>query len=174
MVQQQHAAPAGVAFASMAAALLAAAALAVQSHTRKRTSLLAAGCTRLCLSRQGAHTPLPDFLAEVAAQLPGGAMGELAELVLAGFGIARLPGRHLAALGALTRLDLSRNALAALPPEVGLLSALDDLDVSRNRLRGLPPELGRLSRLRLLNCMANELERLPDEIGDLASLYRLG
>ncbi len=123
----------------MAAALLAAAALAVQSHTRKRTSLLAAGCTRLCLSRQGAHTPLPDFLAEVAAQLPGGAMGELAELVLAGFGIARLPGRHLAALGALTRLDLSRNALAALPPEVGLLSALDDLDVSRNRLRGLPP-----------------------------------
>ncbi len=158
----------------MAAALLATAALAVQSHTRKRTSLLAAGCTRLCLSRQGAHTPLPDFLAEVAAQLPGGAVGELVELVLAGFGIARLPGRRLATLVALTRLDLSRNALAALPPEVGLLSALDDLDVSRNRLRSLPPELGRLSRLRLLNCMANELERLPDEIGDLASLYRLG
>ena len=174
MVLQQQTAVAYSAYACAAAAILAAAALTVQPQRRKRTTSLLSGCQRLCLSRQDAHALQPDLFAEVAAQLPGGAAEELQELTLSGYGIARLPAAHLATLGALARLDLSRNALTALPPEVRLLTALVDLDVSRNRLRSLPPDLGRLTRLRLLNCMANELDCLPEELGDLASLYRLG
>ena len=49
-----------------------------------------------------------------------------------------------------------------------------DLDVSRNALTALPPELGACTSLVLLNAMANRLEAVPPELGDLRSLYRLG
>ena len=52
--------------------------------------------------------------------------------------------------------------------------SLQDLDVSRNALTALPPELGACTRLVLLNAMTNALEAVPPDLGDLRSLYRLG
>jgi Leucine-rich repeat (LRR) protein len=49
-----------------------------------------------------------------------------------------------------------------------------DLDVSRNALTALPPQLGACTGLVLLNAMANALEAVPPELGGLRSLYRLG
>ena len=63
----------------------------------------------------------------------------------------------LFSLRRLTRLDLSRNALAALPAAIGELAALTALDLSRNVLRQLPAELGRCGRLRELSVLANKL-----------------
>ena len=60
------------------------------------------------------------------------------------------------------------------PPQVSCLVRLEELDVSRNALAALPPALGRCSALRLLNAMANRLAAVPPQLGGLAALRRLG
>ncbi|KAG2452904.1 hypothetical protein HYH02_002247 [Chlamydomonas schloesseri] len=67
---------------------------------------------------------------------------------------------HLLELTRLTRLDLSRNRLAALPPQLcAALRDLRDLDVSGNAIPHLPADLSCLSRLTRLaaadNCLAS-------------------
>ncbi|XP_075918320.1 volume-regulated anion channel subunit LRRC8E-like [Petromyzon marinus] len=94
-------------------------------------------------------------------------------------------------------LDLSRNAIAALPPDVWLLTQLSTLLLSGNALRRLPDELfrceglrtlalannelcelsglvGRLRRLRRLELVGNRLTELPAELGECAELRRGG
>jgi len=56
----------------------------------------------------------------------------------------------------LVHLDLSRNSIGVLPPEIGNFSLLEHLDVSRNHLRELPVELGRLAKLRKLVLLSNK------------------
>lgn len=51
---------------------------------------------------------------------------------------------------ALSRLDVSGNALGALPDELGACGALALLDFSRNRVRAIPPALGRCGELQVL------------------------
>jgi Leucine-rich repeat (LRR) protein len=46
-------------------------------------------------------------------------------------------------------LNMARNSLTALPPEISCLSSLTELDVGRNQLAALPPSLCSLSQLQV-------------------------
>lgn len=51
----------------------------------------------------------------------------------------------------LVSLDLSYNALEALPPEIATLRNLEELYLAHNNLATLPAAIGALSRLSALN-----------------------
>ena len=67
-------------------------------------------------------------------------------------------------------LDLSREDLEYLPPEIGNLVDLVELDLTGNRLTELPAEIGNLTSLTRLNARNNQLRSLPPEIGNLTNL----
>eukprot|EP00955_Chlamydomonas_euryale_P112981 366182-Chlamydomonas_euryale.AAC.2 len=73
----------------------------------------------------------------------------------------------------LSKLDLSRNQLKALPDRLGALSTLTHLDVSHNALQGLFSSLPTLDGLKLLNLEANRLIGLPDAVASLPHLVVL-
>ncbi|MFT4546042.1 MAG: leucine-rich repeat protein SHOC2 [Bacteroidia bacterium] len=67
-------------------------------------------------------------------------------------------------------LDLSKNRLKGLPPQLGLLKKLKKLILFKNRIETLPAEIGELEDLRELVVNQNEMETLPYEIGNLKKL----
>jgi Leucine-rich repeat (LRR) protein len=67
-------------------------------------------------------------------------------------------------------LDLSKNRLTEIPPQLGLLKNLKKLILNKNKIEVLPAEIGQLEDLRELIISQNELESLPTEIGDLKKL----
>ena len=73
----------------------------------------------------------------------------------------------------LQELDLSDNALSALPPEIWNLTTLQLLYLSNNQLSELPPEIGNLALLQRLSLSGNQLSELPPEIGHLTALRGL-
>ncbi|HEY3362762.1 MAG TPA: COR domain-containing protein [Methanosarcina sp.] len=72
-----------------------------------------------------------------------------------------------------TTLDLSRNQLTQLPPEITKLKNLTTLDLSRNQLTQLPSEIGELINLTILSLSENQLTQIPPEITELKSLTTL-
>ncbi len=70
----------------------------------------------------------------------------------------------------LHELDLSKNRLKSLPPDIRLLKKLKRLIVFKNLLETLPPEIGEVENLEELIINRNELISLPDEIGKLRHL----
>lgn len=70
-------------------------------------------------------------------------------------------------------LDLSRNNISTLPPEIGELTHLSVLDLSGTGLTALPPEIGLLTNLKILSARKNKLCELPKEIGQLNNLMTL-
>ena len=70
-------------------------------------------------------------------------------------------------------LDLSKQALATLPPEIGTLVNLKRLHLDKNKLTALPAEIGKLTNLTTLNLDSNYLTALPPEIGKLTNLTGL-
>ncbi|MCP4674369.1 MAG: hypothetical protein GY854_02390 [Deltaproteobacteria bacterium] len=72
-----------------------------------------------------------------------------------------------------TRLDLPRNKLKELPPEIGQLTNLTALDLSYTQLTEIPPEIGQLSKLTVLYLHNNPLTELPTDVGKLSNLTRL-
>lgn len=70
-------------------------------------------------------------------------------------------------------LDLSRNHLQEIPPQVGMLKNLKKLILNKNKIEQLPAEIGQLEDLRELIISQNELESLPPEIGQLKKLRYL-
>ncbi len=67
-------------------------------------------------------------------------------------------------------LDLSRNRIKEIPPQIGLLKKLKKLILEKNKIEALPAEIGELEDLRELIINRNELETLPAEIGNLKKL----
>ena len=110
--------------------------------------------------------------------LPDNALAELASLKLLDissnqlreFGTVR---GSLRGLCALVKVDLSRNALQCLGPELAHLSALAELNVSGNALRELPAELCACVGLRTLQASDNQLVALPAAFGRLVCLEEL-
>lgn len=70
-------------------------------------------------------------------------------------------------------LDLSRNHIARLPPEIGELENLSVLDVSQTGLLELPEEVCSLTNLRILKVRKNKLSKLPEGFGRLVNLMTL-
>ncbi len=72
-----------------------------------------------------------------------------------------------------TGLDLSREELTVLPPEIGQRTSLTSLYLEGNQLTELPSEIGQLTSLTSLDLRNNQLTELPPEIGRLTSLESL-
>ncbi|KAJ1460931.1 hypothetical protein M885DRAFT_508403 [Pelagophyceae sp. CCMP2097] len=104
--------------------------------------------------------------------LPGQAMGLLTymvELDVSHNALEALP----AALGGcvrLRKLNADHNNLAELPPQLGDCKFLEELYANHNRLKTVPASLGALQCLRVLELRTNKLEQLPYEIGVLETL----
>jgi hypothetical protein len=77
-------------------------------------------------------------------------------------------------LAGTTRLDLSAG-LTEFPPEIfDLADSLEILNLSGNALSALPPDLPRLHRLRVLFCSDNQFTELPAVLGQCAQLSMIG
>jgi Leucine-rich repeat (LRR) protein len=70
----------------------------------------------------------------------------------------------------LRELDLSRNQIDSLPAAIGNLVFLERLSLSNNQLTEVPREIGRLRQLVYLGLNRNQIVRLPETIGDLERL----
>ena len=70
-------------------------------------------------------------------------------------------------------LDISGNALAAVPESVRQLTNLETLLIHYNHLTALPDWLGQLTRLRQLYCGNNRLTILPQSLRQLVHLREL-
>ncbi len=73
----------------------------------------------------------------------------------------------------LKEINLNRNTMVTLPPEVGQLHSLIKLELQNNQLTNLPPEIGKLINLAELNLNQNKLITLPPQIGGLGRLTSL-
>ncbi|MCJ2008411.1 leucine-rich repeat-containing protein kinase family protein [Methylobacterium sp. HMF5984] len=72
-------------------------------------------------------------------------------------------------------LRLPAAGLTVLPPEIfGLADTLEVLDLSGNALTALPDDLGRLTRLQVLFCSGNPFATLPPVLGDCRALSQVG
>ncbi|MDH6169634.1 hypothetical protein M2282_004802 [Variovorax boronicumulans] len=77
-------------------------------------------------------------------------------------------------LAGATRLDLSCG-LTEFPREIfGLADSLQTLNLSGNALDALPDDLGRLHKLRVLFCSDNRFTTLPESIGQCSNLDIVG
>ena len=77
-------------------------------------------------------------------------------------------------LSGTTRLDLSEN-LTVFPPEIfALADSLEILNLSGNALAALPADLGRLHKLRVLFCSDNKFEEVPAALGQCPALEMVG
>ena len=70
-------------------------------------------------------------------------------------------------LSRLQHMNLLRNNLTHLPPNIGLLGNLIRFEIANNKLVELPNDIGKLSRLKHLNLECNELSVLPFSFGTL-------
>ena len=78
-------------------------------------------------------------------------------------------------LAGVRTVRLPAAGLTAFPAEIfGLADTLEVLDLSGNALSALPDDLGRLKSLRVLFCSGNPFATLPPALGDCAALSQVG
>ncbi|XP_070570938.1 uncharacterized protein [Ptychodera flava] len=70
-------------------------------------------------------------------------------------------------------LDISDNALTAIPEELCEIKTLEVLNISNNNLRKLPEDLAKLSKLRVLGMEGNILMEFPECVCELSDLLEL-
>lgn len=75
--------------------------------------------------------------------------------------------------GRIIELNLNKNVLYVLPPEIGRLTSLKKLSAEANFLNELPIEIWNLINLRHLNLSSNQLTSIPEEIKNLINLKYL-
>lgn len=135
----------------------------------------AAAATAAAASAHGARRPLQDFPRELQW------MSYLRQWHVRGTRICQLPD-YLAQFSQLCVLDLPKNSITELPPEIGEGRGQRSGTVSQMiplslpiflSSLSLPPPSGKLRQLRELNISYNRLSRVPPELGDCESLERL-
>ncbi len=84
--------------------------------------------------------------------------------------LKQVPVEVFTAFPNLQLLDLSKNRLVEIPPELGMLKNLKKLILFKNKIESLPPQIGELENLQELIINQNELVTLPEEIGNLKKL----
>ena len=78
-------------------------------------------------------------------------------------------------LAGVRTVRLPAAGLTAFPAEIfGLADTLEVLDLSGNALSALPDDLGRLKSLRVLFCSGNPFATLPPALGDCTALSQVG
>ncbi|GBF94546.1 hypothetical protein Rsub_06661 [Raphidocelis subcapitata] len=113
-------------------------------------------------------------------RLPVGLSGcsGLVRLSASANALAAVEEGSLAGLAALRELDLSDNALKALPAAIGGLSSLEDLNACGNQVAEIPGSVTRLGRLQSLRLDNNRVKTLPEGIftacTNLAALWLRG
>lgn len=73
----------------------------------------------------------------------------------------------------LRELDLGRNNIDSIPPDIARLPHLQRLVLERNLIRHLPMETGLLSELQYLDLNRNPIDSLPDNLAYLPALREL-
>jgi len=87
--------------------------------------------------------------------------------------LREVPPEVFTAFPNLQWLDLSKNRLVEISPNIGLLKNLKKLILFKNKIETLPAEIGELENLQELIINQNELVSLPMEIGNLKKLRYL-
>ena len=136
-----------------------------------------------------------SFFMHTLEQLRSGALAGLARVELTSCGLREFPAEIFQLADDLEILDLSGNALCALPDGLARLHKLRILFCSDNQFTELPPVLGQCQQLRMVGFKANQIRRvsaqslppnlrwltltdnqiteLPPEIGQCAQLQKL-
>ena len=79
----------------------------------------------------------------------------------------------VANMRALETLALDRNALDALPPDLGRCASLRRLRFAENRVAEIPASLGECRTLEEIDARSNALERIPPELALIGGLRKL-
>mmetsp|Transcript_111271 Transcript_111271/g.197033 ORF Transcript_111271/g.197033 Transcript_111271/m.197033 type:complete len:1218 (-) Transcript_111271:222-3875(-) len=84
--------------------------------------------------------------------------------------IAALPAEVYHAFTQVKVLDLRKNALEEILPDLSVMTNLEDLLLDQNRLQEIPSEVCGLPKLKTLSLNQNVLTKLPKTIGDMNNL----
>lgn len=87
--------------------------------------------------------------------------------------IATLPSQVYHVFSQARVLDLRKNVLQELLPDIAAMEMLEELLVDQNRLREIPAEVCLLPNLKILSVSQNALVALPKGMGRMASLRSL-
>jgi len=63
------------------------------------------------------------------------------------------------------RLNLGKQRLTAIPPEIFQFKNLQELDLSKNKITVIPPEISNLPLLQILDLSDNQIDYIPSHIG---------
>ncbi|MGJ7548416.1 NEL-type E3 ubiquitin ligase domain-containing protein [Pseudomonas alloputida] len=102
--------------------------------------------------------------------------GHITDMALVGMQLEALPAAFLRHFPELRRLDLSNNALSAIPDDLHWLTALRHLRLARNQIRmseGQVNVLAALGRLRTLNLNENRLGSISLRFNQLSRLREI-
>lgn len=108
--------------------------------------------TGLSLCDLGLKSSLPDFVLELT---------NLVSVSLSGNNLNESHMKIIFQLGHIQTLNLSRNLIRVLSPEVSRLVELTDLDLSHNLLETLPSQIGECSQLVRVDVSYNNILALP-------------
>lgn len=81
-----------------------------------------------------------------------------------------ISGVKFSTIRTLKNLDVSRNLLTSLPPDIVLLPILENLQIHRNKLTMLPSGISELRSLKVLNAEFNDIFDIVDDFGQLPKL----
>lgn len=95
------------------------------------------------------------------------------EIRVIGHDVAMLPGCIANFSRTLRTIDVSKNKLSTLPPEVGSLSFLEKCNFSENQISSIPQQISNAKKISALNLSSNKITTLPDSLGEMVSLISL-
>lgn len=71
------------------------------------------------------------------------------------------------------KLNLRKNKLKEIPPDIFKLTNLQELNLSKNKLTKIPKDISKLTKLEVLDVSSNEIDTLYPEIGLLVNIKKL-